>query len=95
MWASEELNEAYMDLTLEHIIKRKRTTNGAPHSLISTCNPNDIHKIVNNLFESKEIVVNAIRFISLLRIGCLILIEHICKMMVDNIDIELQVGLRM
>lgn len=83
---SDGQGECRKDDTWDRIDDRKRSTELAPTSIITLCNPNDFHKIVLNLSNPKVAAVNSMRFGSLFHIGCLTLIESICKMMVDNTD---------
>ncbi|KAK9943199.1 hypothetical protein M0R45_008815 [Rubus argutus] len=90
-WTSKSLDsdgqgEGCEDGTWDRIDDRKRSTEPAPTSIITLCSSNDFHKTILNLSNPKVAAVNEMGFGSLLRIGCPTLIQPICKMMVDNVD---------
>ncbi|KAK9938901.1 hypothetical protein M0R45_015613 [Rubus argutus] len=87
-WGSDGHGEVHKDGSRDRIDDRKRSTEPGRNSIITLCSPNDFHKTVVNLPECKVAAINDMGFGSLLRIGCPTLIEPICKMMVDNIDME-------
>lgn len=83
-----EEGNPHSDTSVQQVSERKRSSGPQRNSIVTLCSPNDFLKTVSKLSDAKVEAVNEMGFGSLQRIGFGGLIEPICRMMVDGIDME-------